>query len=331
MNKTIKSIICVGLAAICTASLCACSTTPAETLFDNPLPWRDPLELAPRGSYEKLDYDVAIYDTTKGSEEDKRVQIADGKVTYVLRERANGYVTLSLDFSVTYSDAASEKDRGLTDTIKSEVEFESNSLAARRSTKTVSLAPRADTPNLSYTVAADYFDDHTATVTYAAGEQKTMKLPTGICRDNEMMFLLARSQSLASGASNIFRMVNLYDSFNTGKLTQYTMSVRCDETVHTINVGDWVKDFGVESVTDEESGNVSYPVSCHYATISINAEHYGPPYAVMYSEKPFVDGDGRSHAKIPVNIQYSEYASASPSRTTEYSLTSCSFTETVEA
>ena len=126
------------MSVVAALSLCACNTETAETTFDKTMPWHDSVELAPTGSYERLDYSVAIYDTTKGVADDKRIVIAEGEMSFELKESVS-YTSLAMDFAVTYNDAAPEADRGKTDRIQSEVEFESNSLAAKRSEKTVTL------------------------------------------------------------------------------------------------------------------------------------------------------------------------------------------------
>ncbi|MBD5132380.1 MAG: hypothetical protein HDT28_07340 [Clostridiales bacterium] len=329
MNKSIKSKLCIFLAASTALSLVACSTETPESDFDNPLPWHDN---ASTGSYEKLDYAVKIYDTTTSTAEDARTQIADGTLTYTLTESLSDYstyITVNMSMSVTYFQDAPAPDAGLTDTITSTVEFASNSLAVRRMEKTVDLADRADTANLSYNVTANYFnehDEHVATFHYTKqenAEEQTMALPTDVCRDNEMMFYCARAQAIGNNSSTNFKMVNLFDSFNNNKLTEYRISVSGGET-HTMNIGDWVKDYGVEAVTDEQTGEVSYPVSCTYTSMIINDEKHGPPYVVLYSDKAFTSG-GYSHKKIPVRIEYSQYTGNSPYRHTEYTLTACDF------
>lgn len=319
------------MSVVAALSLCACNTETAETTFDKTMPWHDSVELAPTGSYERLDYSVAIYDTTKGVADDKRIVIAEGEMSFELKESVS-YTSLAMNFAVTYNDAAPVADRGKTDRIQSEVEFESNSLAAKRSEKTVTLADRDGKTNLSYKITADYFDAHKATYIATAqdgAKEKTFSLPKNTCRDNEMMFYLARAQALSTSASNNFKMVNLFDTFNTGSLAEYRMAVNCDESKHKIEIGDWVKDYGVEAVTDEKTGETSYPVSCFYTTISINAENHGPPYVVHYAENPFKSG-GKEHKKIPLRISYDQYSGSSVSRHTEYNLTSCSFDKAAE-
>lgn len=314
------------MTAVTALSLCACNTEPAESTFDKTLPWHDSVELAPTGSYELLNYTVAVYDTKKGVAEDKRVKIADGEMSFELKE-STSYTSLATDFTVTYNDAASEVDRGKTDVIESFVEFETNSLIAKSSEKTVTLANRDGKDNLSYKITADYFDAHKATFIFTAqdgAKEKTRSLPKNTCRDNEMMFYIARAQSLKTSANNNFKMVNLFDTFNTGSFTQYTMAVMCDEAKRKIEIGDWVKDYGVEAVTDEKTGDTAYPITCFYTTISINDENHGPPYVVHYAETPFKSGE-KEHKKLPVRISYSEYAGSSVARITEYTLASCSF------
>ncbi len=324
MKLHLRKQLCAGLAAtLAMTALVGCSTETPESTFDNPPPWHDSAN-----SYEKLDYSVAIYDTTDSTDEDKRVKIADGALSYTLTELESGYVSLAMEFSVTYAADAPAPDAGLTDKITSYVEFEMNSLAARTMTKTVELADRENTVNRSYTVTADYFVNHTATYIQTkidGAAEQTMSLTPDLCRDNEMMFYIARAQKIGEGVTGNFKMVNIFDSFNKGEFTQYRIATSCGE-LHNLDIGDWVKDYGVEAVTDEETGVTNYPISARYTSLVINDEKHGPPYIVLYSEQPFTS-DGKEHKKIPVRIEYSSYRGSTPYRHTEYTLNGCSFTK----
>lgn len=327
MKKIVKNNLCVALCALTALSVCACSTVQSESAFDSPRPWHDDIKIALDGSYEKLDYAVAIYDTTGGVDDDKRVKIADGSMTFTLSEPVYGdFTTLDMSFSVTYSADAPSPDAGLTDTITSRVLFSTISLAAKEMQKTVSLADRDGTDNLSYELTADYFGSHEATIKFTArdGETRKLALSEDTCHDNEMIFMLARAQALAAEGSTMFRAVNIFDSFANGKLTEYTMVAANASDLVAVDIGDWVKDFGVEPVTDEQTGETSYPISCYNTSIGINAERHGPPYVVNYAEKPFVRGE-KSHAKLPIRIGYSQYENSRAFRYTEYTLTACSF------
>ena len=312
-------------AAASALSFVACSAEVAESSFDSPLPWH-----ASEASYEKLDYTVAVYNTEKGVTDDKRVIVGDGTLSFTLEEGAqNGYTALSMEFSVTYrnEDAAGE-DKGLTDTIRSTVYFEPNSLTASSVNKEVVLATRKGKTNLSYTITADYFETHKATFKYTAqdgAKEKTRTLPRDAVRDNEMMFFLARAQEIGKGSSTTFQMVNLYDTFNSGELAEYRMVVN-GTAESKMDIGDFVKDFGIEAVTDEESGKTSYPVTCITTSLSINAEKHGPSYTVLYAKDAFLQGEAK-HNKIPVKIEYSSYNGLDPYRMTTYTLRACSITK----
>ncbi len=327
MNKNVKTNLCVALCAVTALSACACSTAQPESTFDSPRPWQDDIKVALDGSYEKLDYAVAVYDTTGGATDDKRVKIADGKMTFALSEPVSGdFTTLEMSFSVTYAADAPAPDAGLTDTIVSRVLFSTNSLAAKEMQKTVTLADRDGVQNLSYELTADYFGTHEATFRYIASDEaaRTLALKEDTCHDNEMLFFLARAQTLAPEGTTMFRTVNIFDSFYNGKLTEYTMLATNSAELVSLDIGDWVKDFGIEAVTDEQSGETTYPVPCYNTSVGINAERHGPPYVVNYAEKPFVRGE-KSHAKLPIRIGYSQYENSRAFRYTEYTLTACSF------
>lgn len=328
MKNNVKRFLATALAATTAFSFAACSTEQAESSFDSPLPWH-----VSDSSYEKLEYSVAIYDTQKSEKEGEREKIADGTMTFTLEEgKDKGYTMLEMNFSVTYlkTDYAGD-DAGLTDKIESSVLFEPNSLATKSMHKKVTLADRKDQDNLSYEITADYFDTHKATFKYFkqdGAKEKTRSLPRDTCRDNEMMFFVARAQSISKSSSTNFKMVNLYDTFNTGETAEYRMAVTGSSERKT-DLGDWVKDYGITAVTDEKSGKTSYPVTCITTSIQINNEKHGPSYTVLYAKDAFKAGTAE-HKKLPVKIDYSSYSGNKPYRLTSYTLTACSFTKTAE-
>ena len=323
-------------AAVCAASVAllgACTPT-VKVVFDEVKPWHDSA-----ASYERLVFDTAIYDTT---DENSHVTIATGKLTFELTENfettAEGvpYTKIEMTSTVTYNDSAPEKDRGLTDTISSYVDFQSSGLAARRSEKNVTLADRAGVENLSYTVTADYFGTHTATrKMLASGEEKSLNIEqrgSGYY-DNEMLFYLARATKMGAGSQASFSAVNLFDSFigKKPKLVNYSFAVNTSKSPSVIVFADddknWVKNFGVEPVTSDD-GTVTYPVPCYFTSIALSATKAGQPYVVHFSQNPFKQGEEgseKSHGKIPMKISYSEYTETTRTRFTEYTLTELSF------
>lgn len=297
----------------------------ATVTFDSPRPWHVSAD-----AYEKLDYTVNVYDTSNGSDEQTRVLIANGTANYTLsdRTRMDGTVSYSLfetSWQITYNDAAPEKDRGLTDAITSTLEFQTDSLVASSMQKTVTLSPRADeTVNLSYSLSADYFNEHKATLTMSGEEPQTMSLPNGTYYDNEMMVFLARATAIGKSSMNNFFMTNIFDSFKSHKFVNYTMQASSDASLVTLDIGDWVADFGVEAVTNEESGEVNYPLSCYRTSIAISDARRGQPFYAYYTENPFMHNEDK-HTKIPVTMHFSEYQGSKAVRLTEYTLNACSF------
>lgn len=332
MKHSIKRKCAVLLTAIMLPTLTACQNTVTEK-FDSRLPWIDGEANSVVASYERLVYSVNIYDTSNGTSDDKKIGIATGTLEFELEEQSNRKFTeLSTRFTVTYNDNAAEIDRGKTDSVSSDITFQTSSLYTSTMTKTVALAPRDKVTDLSYTVEADYFNTHKAKK-YAPGkpeEAKTISIPEyGTYHDNEMMFYMARATTLTADGAQPFFMANIFDSFLYGKFTNYTMSVSCAKSLVTMYMDSWVADFGVEAV-EAEDGTVTYPVKCYNASISINADNSGPPYSVQYTEKPFTTGsdetgDKKEHNKIPVSMAYPEYSGSKLTRMTEYKLVSCAF------
>lgn len=319
MKNLSKKLLSVSLAAAAAFSLAACSTEVAESSFDNPLPWHSAVQ-----SYEKLSYAVAVYNTQKSEKEDEREKIADGTMTFTLEEgKEDGTTMLVTDFSVTYSDTElAGEDRGLTDTITSTVYFEPNSLTVSSMQKTVLLADREGSDNLSYIITADYFGTHKATFKYIKQntKEKTMSLPRDAVRDNEMMFFVARAQKIGKGSSTNFKMINLFDTFNYGETTEYTIAVT-GGAERSIDIGDWVKGFGIAADKDDSA---KYPVKCITTTLAINAENHGPSYTVKYALDSFKQGD-EEHKKIPLAIDYSTFSGSNPYRHISYTLSDCTF------
>ncbi len=312
------------LAAAAALTLTACTTDPSPS-FDTARPWHDIGD-----SYEKLVYGISIYNTANGAGENERITIASGELTFILKENiptadVMQHTELTTSLSVTYNSDAPEKDRGLTDTMTSRVEWQTDSLVTANSTKTVTLAPReGETENLSYTVSADYFGTKKAT-RVMSGETSTVDLSSGQYYDNEMMFYLARTSAISEGTTLPFYNINLFDCFLTGEFTSYTMLVSVASGKINENIGDFVADFGIEKVTAED-GTESYPVPCYDTSISIDADRHGPPYDVSYSAVPFKKGE-KEHKKIPVRIGYNSYLGGTLNRRTEYVLKDCAFEE----
>ena len=314
-NAKHKSAALLSCAAALMLTACASTPTPS---FDTARPWHDTGD-----SYEKLVYELSIYNTLGGVGENERITIANGEVMFTLTENASRHTVLTMSYTVTYNENADEVDRGCTDTIQSRVEWQTDSLVTSTVTKTVTLAPReGETKNLSYEISADYFGKTAARKMY--GETATMDIPSGQYYDNEMMFYLARTTSISENTSYPFYMTNLFDCFETGKIAPYTMyvSVESDRTVE--HIGSWVENFGIEKITSEETGKEYFPISCYDASISISSSQQGPPYKVKYSAVPFKSGD-KEHNKIPVRISYDSYTGGTLARRAEYVLTSCAF------
>lgn len=320
-----RSFITVfALAALTAMPLAACANEIEQSPFDSPLPWH-----GKTSAYERLEYSVEIFDTSKGDNDKARVKIGDGTLTFTLEENAerSDYTALDMNFSVTYdsSDNAGD-DKGLTDIVASRVVFEPKSMAAKSMTKTATLAPRVGKERLSYRLSADYFDTHKATFLYtdqANATEKTRELSVNAVRDNEMLFYLARAQNIAADSATNFKTVNIFDTFNSGKLTEYTVSVRGVAETDAY-IGDFVKDYGVEAVTPASTGETVYPVKCISTNIVINAAKHGPAYIVHYAKNAFVVGTAQ-YKKIPVKIEYPSYTGNTPYRRAVYTLKSCAF------
>lgn len=317
MKKLSGKILSAAI-AVTAFSLVACSAETPESGFDDPLPW---------GAYEKLEYDVAIYDTSKSAAEDKREKIAGGEMSYTLQEGIEGgYTKLDFEFSVKYDDDKDRlgKDAGCVDTISCSTLFEPKSLNTKSMTREVKLSTRKGVENLSYKIDADYFGSHRATLLYTDKLNRapaTLGLPGDPCHDNETMFFVARAQGVGDGSSTFFRMVNLFDSFLKNEVVQYGISVS-GSGGGNIDLGDWVKDFGIEAVTDENTQAVSYPVPCISASMMINADDHGPAYYVKYARVPFKSG-AVEHKKLPVRIEYAQYSGSNNYRQNVYTLKSC--------
>lgn len=321
MKNSTKKIAAI-LSTVAALALTGCSTGITVT-FETDRPWH-----SGEMSYEKLDYIVNVYDYENGADSD-RTLVADGTLGFTLNEKRAeadtvGYTSLDMAFSVTYNESAAEIDRGKTDTITSSTEFQTDSLVTSKMTKTVSLADRAETTNLSYTVTADYFGDKKMTRTFVAtNETASLDIPTGSYYDNEMMFFLARATSMSENSSVYFTMTSPFDALLNNKLETLTMIAGTKAETVAIDVGDFVSGYGVESVTAED-GTVSYPVKCYETSITKNATKSGPPYVVYYSAVPFTI-DGKEHKKVPVKISYTEYTGNKVRRMTEYTLSGCAF------
>lgn len=311
------------IAASAAFALAGCAQ-PITVVFESDRPWHSG-EL----SFEKLGYSVGVYDTTAGTEDDKRVLIADGELVYTLNEKAPdasniAYTTLDMQMRVTYNDRAPDADKGKTDKISSTTEFQTASLVASTVAKTVELDNRDGVRNNSYTLNADYFGEKKATINFtSANVTDKLDIPTGSYYDNETMYYLARATGIELNSNTNFVMVSLFDSFLSDKFDDFNMVASSKADPATVVLGEFAGSFGVEAATADD-GTTYYPVSCLETSIIKNEKLSGPPHYVYYSEKPFTQ-NGKEHAKIPVKMSYSEYKGNTVVRVTEYILTSCSF------
>ncbi len=345
------------MTAVCAATaLVACTSDPTVSEFQNPRPWQT---VKNEQAYEKLDYSAAVYDTGAGTAEDKRVKIAEGTASFTLEYGTqtgspNDGATLDTSMSITYNEAAPQKDRGKTDTVTSSMTLLSNSLETLSMTKTVALADRDGERNNSYTLAADYSKGKATRTMH--GKDKTLKIPDGKYWDNEFMYYLARTTGIKKGSSTTFYMTNLFDSFQNGEIEELTMAASADGKLTKLEFDDWIKPYVItkeqedaekeEQKKDEggktaqnavgalnsdagqteggEAVDAPYTVPCYNVSIIMTKDERGPAQIVYYSERP-IEHNGLRHKKVPLKMTYALYENSKIAVLYEYTLTALSF------
>lgn len=350
MKSSVKKLTAAITAVAAATALVACSSEPTVSAFQNPRPWQT---VKNEQAYEKLDYAVAVYDAKAGTSDDKRIKIADGTLSFTLEYgKQEGTptdgATLDMALSVTYNDAAPEKDRGKTDAITSTSTILTNSLETLTVEKHVSLAEREGVKNNSYDISADY-GRGTATRTMH-GNTKKLKLDEGKYWDNESMYYLARTTNIKKGASTTFYMTNLFDSFERGEVEQLTMAASAESKLTQLPFDEWIspyvitkeqedaekeeekneqdknKSLSVAAENDggEADGEQPYTVPCYRVGIVMAVDERGPDQVVYYCERPIENG-GLRHKKVPLKMTYALYTGGKVSIQYEYTLTGLSF------
>ncbi len=297
-----KKILSVLFAVFFGVLFTACTAAPIVYEFDADKPW------GKNEAYEKCVYDIKIVERVRSGKETTDGDIlADGQAVYELtqyRDRESGelYVNLKLTHTVTFRDTdKAGADRGLTDTVESEVVFTTEGCGVISSYKKEVYAPRKTDGNFrnivyDYEATADYnaykaclkknksvAEDGTVSDEYES--VKEFDLISGTQSfDNEQLYYVARAlKNTAPKNSQILSLSNLYeipdrmDKKGKYKNTNVTVQTAEELSVFTLNEA-----FAATYLSPAENG--SYDVNCMRTTLMRNDTYSGPAFTLYMTE-----------------------------------------------
>ncbi len=284
------------------ASLFACAAAPAIYEFDADKPW------GVNETYEKCVYDIKIVERVRSGKETTDGDIlADGNATYELtqyRDRESGelYVDLKLTHTVTYRDIdKAGADRGLTDTVESEVVFTTEGCGVISSYKKEVYAPRKSddkfqTMVYDYEAVADYNSGKASLKKNKNVDENGVKsedyesvtefdlISGSQSFDNEQLYYVARalkntapknSQSLS--LSNLYEIPDKMDKKGKYKNTNVTVQTAEETSVITLS-----ESFAKNYLSPAENGN--YDVNCMRTSLTRNDTYSGPAFTLYMTE-----------------------------------------------
>ena len=285
------------------AAMLACAAPPVVYTFDADKPW------GKNEAYEKCVYDLKIVERVRSGKETTDGDIlARGQAVYELnqyRDKVSGelYVNLKFTQTVTYEDIdKAGADRGLTDTVESEVVFTTDGCGPISSRKKQVYAPRkADGDKFQsyvydYEASADYnnykatlkknknvAEDGTVAEEYNSVDEFDLLSGTQSF-DNEQLYYIARAlTSTAPKGSQSVSLSNLYEipdkMDKKGKYKNVNVTVSTAEELSVITLS---PDFAAKYIAPAESGN--YDVNCMRTTLSRNDTYSGPAFTLYMTE-----------------------------------------------
>lgn len=315
MKKTLIIILSFLFALL---PLFGCAAQPASVSISEIKAWQT------SSNYEKSVYEINMYEMIADKKNTVRGDIiAKGTLTFELDGNIDkisdlACTKLSMNFSVTYIDGdKAGLSRGLTDTITSEVIFQTMSFSPITSTKVATFPARKDEKqNNSYSINLNYSERKS--IMNIHGQEKKLEFKAGSYFDNEQIYYLVRTLStLKEKAALSVPMVNIFDAHNSNKFFSYNMKVTVSEKPISKTLGKWASNFGLEA--DGEN----YKLDCLQVSLGINSKSSGPPTTLYYANVPFKISETASTNKVLVEFETKEYnyASATEKYNTVYTLT----------
>lgn len=308
------SVLLLSIMLVLFATGCdACSAQITAVILDDRTPWNMPTV------YERSEFSVQKYKMKAlNNTTEKDVLLAEGNTVFVLEEAGNysgiPCVKLSMNFTVTYLDIAENgANRGLSDSITSQVVFQKVSLLPVLSQKSAVLATRRDEngnelQNNSYQVTVDFAAAKSSLLWTQRGEASAAEQAvtvSGQVFDNEEIYFAMRAFStLSPSGSQSFKLFHALDSHLAGKSTTYNMVLNvAAETVDKYLMGyKGDNNYGFGSEEDRTP-----TVECMNVTFGKSGDNPGPTMTAFYSAQPFKISENIETSKVLVGLETTEY------------------------
>lgn len=319
-----KKIFCIVLGLISIFALAACGGTTPQITVDSPPPWSSSAN--PADAYERTEYKVEKKNEITGETVANGTMVYELVLDHVGGENNNfAYSSITMNFELTYTDAATAADRGKTDRVYSKVIFQADALVPQYSEKAVTLEKRENSADKSYTLKNDYLSGKSELTT--GEETKTLDFAgnsmVGVY-DNEMLYYAVRSFSTtaAGSAAQTIKVTGFYDMHASGKYEAQSIRITCaaESALETL----YFPQFGGKFIGDEQGS-----VSALKVNVSLNSSLSGPPIELKYSQTPFTVGENATTKKVLLSIKTFEYdiSQAELQYTTVYTLSDYSVTK----
>ncbi len=205
------------------------------------------------------------------------------------------FTTVQSEFSFTPSDSVSS----VTDTIISTATFLTESCAAIKSEKTVTIGSN---PNLSYKFVADYENKKVDYYMNGSSEiTKTLPVPASekIILDNESLYYVTRAFNPENEKEGNFLLTNLYDCYAEGRISSYSVYYRASSEFVTNTYFEDSSRNTAWSILSQNLVVVDDKVECYHAKINRNRSNMsGAPIEMWFSKKAFSSGKKRVMIKM---------------------------------
>lgn len=278
-----------------------CAAPAVIYTFDEDKPW------GKNEAYEKCVYDIEIVERVRSGKETVNGDVlARGTAVFELKQEPKGNnefrTTLKLTHTVTYEDIEKAgADRGLTDTLESEVVFTTDGCAPISSYKKEIYAPRKNgdgnyTKVYDYEASADYeqrkavlkknkavSEDGTVSEEYESVKEFDLLSGTQSF-DNEQLYYLVRAlTNTTPKGSQTVSISNLYEIPDNidkkGKYKNIGVNVSTAEELSVITLN---SKYAANYLSPAENG--SYDVNCMHTTLSRNDTYSGPAFTMYLTE-----------------------------------------------
>ena len=303
MKKFLTLALCLIVALFSVG--CTFSTT-VNLKMDSIQPWN-----------ASTNYEQCVYHVTKLDA--KGVIKGEGKLILTATVDPDTYSSsrTTVDTYFEFTDSITRQ----TDTITSSSTFLTSSCVAISSEKTVQL--RSD-PELNYKFVANY---DKRTVDYYIKDStkitKTLSIPSSekVSFDNEALYYITRAFNPTEESEGNFLLTNLYDCYQSNKVSSYSVYYRASNAYITANdFVDSCKDTAWNLIS-KNALIVDNKLECHHAKINRNRSNMsGAPIEMWFTRSPFIGTSRNARVMVKMKATTLTIPDASVDYTLEYDL-----------